>query len=39
MDRLGELDLASQDVLIALVHALEEQLWMVRAQLAGEDGR
>lgn len=39
MDRLGELDLASQDVLIALVRALEEQLWMVRAQLAGGDGR
>jgi starvation-inducible DNA-binding protein len=33
MDRLGELDLASQDVLIEVVRALEEQLWMVRAQL------
>ena len=39
VDRLGELDLASQDVLIAPVRALEQQLWMVRAQLAGEDGR
>jgi starvation-inducible DNA-binding protein len=34
MDRLGELDLASQDVLIEVVRALEQQLWMVRAQLA-----
>ncbi len=34
MDRLGELDLASQDVLIEVVRALEEQLWMVRAQTA-----
>jgi starvation-inducible DNA-binding protein len=33
MDRLGELDAASQDVLIAVVRALEEQQWMVRAQL------
>jgi starvation-inducible DNA-binding protein len=33
MDRLGELDAASQDVLIDVVRALEEQLWMVRAQL------
>ena len=32
MDRLGELDLASQDVLIEVVRALEQQLWMVRAQ-------
>ena len=35
MDRLGELDLASQDVLIEVVRALEQQLWMVRVQLAG----
>lgn len=34
MDRLGPLDLASQDVLIELVRALEQQLWMVRAQRA-----
>ena len=33
MDRLGELDLASQDVLIEVVRELEQQLWMVRAQL------
>jgi starvation-inducible DNA-binding protein len=32
MERLGELDLASQDVLIEVVRALEEQLWMVRSQ-------
>jgi starvation-inducible DNA-binding protein len=34
MDRLGEVDVASQDVLIEVVRALEEQLWMVRAQHA-----
>ena len=33
MDRLGELDAASQDVLIEVVRALEKQLWMVQAQL------
>jgi starvation-inducible DNA-binding protein len=33
MDRLGELDAASQDVLIEVVRALEEQQWMLRAQL------
>jgi starvation-inducible DNA-binding protein len=33
MDRLGELDLASQDVLIEVVRALEQQLWMIRVQL------
>jgi starvation-inducible DNA-binding protein len=32
MDRLGELDAASQDVLIEVLRALEQQLWMVRAQ-------
>jgi starvation-inducible DNA-binding protein len=32
MDRLGELDVASQDVLIEVVRALEEQQWMLRAQ-------
>jgi len=32
MDRLGELDAASQDVLIEVVRALEEQQWMLRAQ-------
>ena len=35
MDRLGDLDLASQDVLIEVVRELEKQLWMVRAQLGG----
>jgi starvation-inducible DNA-binding protein len=33
MDRLGEQDGASQDVLTEVVRALEEQLWMIRAQL------
>ena len=33
MDRLGELDLASQDVLIEVVRDLEKQLWMLRASL------
>lgn len=33
MDRLGELDAASQDVLIEVVRTLEEHQWMVRAQL------
>ena len=33
MDRLGELDVASQDVLTEVVRELEKQLWMVRAQL------
>jgi starvation-inducible DNA-binding protein len=33
MERLGELDAVSQDVLIDVVRTLEEQLWMVRAQL------
>jgi starvation-inducible DNA-binding protein len=32
MDRLGDLDAASQDVLIGVVRELEKQLWMVRAQ-------
>ena len=33
MDRLGEIDVASQDVLIEVVRKLEEQQWMLRAQL------
>jgi starvation-inducible DNA-binding protein len=33
MDRLEELDLASQDVLIEVVRELEKQLWMLRASL------
>ena len=35
MDRLGELDVASQDVLIEVVRELEQQLWMIRAQSSG----
>jgi starvation-inducible DNA-binding protein len=38
MDRLGELDLASRDVVIEVARALQEQLWMVRAQLSQEPG-
>jgi starvation-inducible DNA-binding protein len=33
MDRLGELDLASQDVLVEVVRELEKQLWMLRESL------
>ena len=33
MDRLGEPDAASQDVLIEVVRELEQQLSMIRAQL------
>jgi len=32
MDRLGEIDAASQDVIIEVVRALEQQLWMIRVQ-------
>src|ERR671914_183329 len=35
MDRLGEIDAVSQDVLIEVVRKLEEQQWMLRAQLIG----
>jgi starvation-inducible DNA-binding protein len=35
VDRLAELDAASQDVLIDVVRKLEEQQWMLRAQLVG----
>lgn len=31
MDRLGELDLASQDSLVGVVRELEKQLWMLRS--------
>jgi starvation-inducible DNA-binding protein len=34
MNRLSELDPASEDVLIEVVRALEEQLWMMRVQLS-----
>jgi starvation-inducible DNA-binding protein len=33
MNRLGELDVASQDVLVEVVRDLEQQIWMIRAQL------
>ena len=32
MQRLGELDAATQDVMIEVLRVLEEQLWMIRAQ-------
>jgi starvation-inducible DNA-binding protein len=32
MDRLGEIDAASQDVVIEVLRALEQQLWMIRVQ-------
>jgi starvation-inducible DNA-binding protein len=31
-ERLGELDAASEDVLIEVLRAVEQQLWMIRAQ-------
>ena len=33
MDRLGDVDLASQDVLVEVVRELEKQLWMLRVSL------
>jgi starvation-inducible DNA-binding protein len=39
MDRLGEIDLASQDVVIEVVRELEKQLWMLRASLPGGGSR
>jgi len=33
MERVGELDAASEDILVEVVRALEQQLWMLRAQL------
>jgi hypothetical protein len=36
MDRIGELDLASQDVLIEVTRELEQQLWMIRTQLIAD---
>ena len=32
LERVGAIDLASQDVLIGVVRELEQQLWMVRSQ-------
>jgi starvation-inducible DNA-binding protein len=34
MDRLGEIDAASQDVVIEVLRELEKQLWTIRVQLA-----
>jgi len=39
MDRLAELDAASQDVLVEVVRALEEQLWMLRSQFPDPRGQ
>lgn len=36
LGRVGELDLASQDVLIEVLRELEKQQWMLRAQLGAE---
>jgi starvation-inducible DNA-binding protein len=36
MDRLGEIDAASQDVVIEVLRELEKPLWMIRAQFAHE---
>jgi starvation-inducible DNA-binding protein len=36
MDRLGQVDLGSQDVLIDVLRELEKQLWMLRVSLPGE---
>ena len=33
MERLSELDAASEDVVVEVLRELEKQLWMVRAQL------
>jgi starvation-inducible DNA-binding protein len=39
MNRLGEVDAASQDVVIEVVRALEQQLWMLRAQSPSSEHR
>jgi len=33
-DQLGELDLASQDLLVEILRGLEKQRWMLRAHQA-----
>lgn len=38
MDRLGEIDAASQDVIIEVLRALEQHLWMIRAQFPHPGG-
>jgi starvation-inducible DNA-binding protein len=37
IDRVGKIDLASQDVLIEVVRDLEKQLWMLRVSLHAEN--
>ncbi|HTU87217.1 MAG TPA: DNA starvation/stationary phase protection protein [Solirubrobacteraceae bacterium] len=39
MDRMGDIDAASQDVLIEVLRELEKQLWMIRAQFPPVGGR
>ena len=39
MDRMGDIDAASQDVLIEVLRELEKQLWMMRAQFPPVGGR
>ena len=34
VDRLGELDLVSQDIVIEILRGLEKHLWMLQAQVA-----
>jgi starvation-inducible DNA-binding protein len=38
LDRLGDLDLASQDVLVEVIRELEKQLWKLRASLSAGGG-
>jgi starvation-inducible DNA-binding protein len=38
MDRMGDIDAASQDVLIEVLRELEKQLWMIRAQFGHASG-
>ena len=38
MDRLGELDAVSEDVVIGVLRVLEQQLWMVRVQSPDRSG-
>ena len=33
MDRMGDIDATSQDVLIEVLRELEKQLWMIRVQI------
>jgi starvation-inducible DNA-binding protein len=38
LERVGELDAVSEDVLIDVIRTLEQQLWMVRAQIPLTEG-